>query len=274
MPTVSFPAKKFRLLAAWAAVGLFSIAGPPARALDPSQPPCVNFAPLKNAFVVQWPTCVNGVQSSGSLCSAPANFFYTDNASNDPNPSNWGAMVFACCDSCGCASSTNTPFRRVELAQISLSTGSGFWYITDPAEYRMTGTCKILQDPPNGSLIFAQIHGTKPSHGSELLKVWHLGGSIVCSTKTRVGGTEVFHPIVRAALGDRIDYVIEVNHFVVTATFSVNGGTAHTFSFTPDNSWNRDPLYFKAGNYTQDNGDPGTSKVAYFALALGTGPQK
>jgi hypothetical protein len=252
------PNNRSRLLASLAAVVLFSIPGPQAWALDPGQPPSGNFD-LSN-WNLQWYQCSGGGESSGSPIGVNNHaYFYTG-----PD----GAMTFWCPDGGGCTSSTNTPHQRTELENKTL------WHITDSTEHTLTGSCKVLQQPSNGSLIIGQIHGTSPSHGSELLKFRWMSGSIVAGIKTSVGATESYNTIISGvSIGDTINYILDANNHVVTATVNINGGSSHSFKYTPDSSWNSDPLYFKAGDYNQDTGSSTTDggRVAFYVLLVTTG---
>ncbi|HXA13860.1 MAG TPA: chitobiase/beta-hexosaminidase C-terminal domain-containing protein, partial [Opitutaceae bacterium] len=113
--------------------------------------------------------------------------------------------------------------------------------------------------------------------GSEALKLrWMVGGNLVAGNKVTEGGTETrsqFSPAANASLGDTLVYTFqEINH-VVTVTVTINGGSLHTYTYTLDSSWDTIPLYFKAGNYNQDNTDGTTDGALVAFYALSTLPQ-
>jgi hypothetical protein len=215
-------------------------------ALDPSKPPGQNFD-LSN-FKLQTPLS----DGNGGILEVPQPQLATYTSSNFFTAGD-GAMVFWCPDNG--ATTGGTSFPRSELRDLSE------WTFTDGIHHVETATCKVLQQPSTGEIIIGQIHG--PSSGTEALKLRWTNGTIQLGYKTSVNGTEQKVTITTANLGDLLNYTLEEQNHVITAT--VNG---HSVSRTLDSSWNTQQMYFKAGDYNQDNSSSGTdgAKVAFYSL--------
>jgi len=263
---------KSRLFTSLAAVALFALSGTHALALDPSKAPGQNFN-LSNFQLQAWP-CSSG---SDTVVSQPqlatyqnTKFFYTGSD---------GSMVMWCPDQGGCTTGTNTTHQRTELRDLRE------YPATDTQLHVETATCVVLQLPKSGSTIIGQIHGDDPVTGAEALKLRCMVsgtdssgksvavGTLLAGNKTTVGGSEVyseFSPVAVAKIGDEIDYTIQWQNLKVTVTVVINKGSSHTYSYTLSggSTWDKYPLYFKAGNYNQDDTDGTTdgALVAFYAL--------
>jgi hypothetical protein len=161
------------------------------------------------------------------------------------------AMVFHCPD--GGATTRQSHYPRVELRQLDEWTFTG--------SHTLSGALAVLAQPRSGSIIFAQIHGH--SLGSEALKIRWIDGAIVAAAKTGLGAAETRVTLARGVrLGERFSFRIEQRERVVNVM--VNGASA---TFTHDATWDAQPVYFKAGNYLQDNSGSGSAgTVAFYAL--------
>lgn len=169
-----------------------------------------------------------------------APFFYFDASTH--------AMVFDCPDNG--ASTRGSHFPRSELRDTNEWTFSG--------QHILRASLAVTQQPRSGNIIVGQIHGN--GTGSEALKIRWSKGDIVVGIKATPGSTEERFTLVRGlALGDRIDYRIAQSDRSVTVT--VNGTSK---SFTYDHSWDGNTVYFKAGNYLQDNSASGSAGVVRF----------
>ncbi|WP_312513861.1 polysaccharide lyase family 7 protein [Chryseobacterium culicis] len=105
----------------------------------------------------------------------------------------------------------------------------------------------VLQQPGTGKIIIGQIHGH--SKGTEALKIWWNNGEIQAGFKKEVNDKEERITLLKnVPLGQIFDYSIQQNNSDVLVT--VNQQTA---SFHFGESWKTEPVYFKAGNYLQDN---------------------
>nr|WP_199043509.1 polysaccharide lyase family 7 protein [Dyella sp. ASV24] len=162
------------------------------------------------------------------------------------------AMVFNCPDNG--ASTRGSHYPRSELRDTREWTFSG--------QHTLSASLAVTQQPYSGGIIVGQIHGN--GKGSEALKIRWSKGDIVVGVKASPGSTEQRFTMAHGlALGDRIDYRIAQSDRVVTVT--VNGATR---SFTYDSSWDGGTVYFKAGNYLQDNSASGSAGVVkFFALS-------
>ncbi|WP_430387514.1 polysaccharide lyase family 7 protein [Dyella sp. 20L07] len=170
-----------------------------------------------------------------------APFFYFDASTN--------TMVFDCPDNG--ASTRGSHFPRSELRDTNEWTFS-------PGEHTLSASLAVTRQPSTGNIIIGQIHGN--GSGSEALKIRWSKGDVVVGIKTSPGNTEQRFTLVRGlALGDRIDYSIAQSDHAVTVTIN---GTSR--SFTYDHSWDGDSVYFKAGNYLQDNSASGSAGVVKF----------
>ncbi|MGA3006949.1 MAG: chitobiase/beta-hexosaminidase C-terminal domain-containing protein [Opitutaceae bacterium] len=282
-------------LAAWLAiVALSSLSGPRALALNSGVAPGQNFD-LTDFQLQAWP-CDNG---SDTVISQPqlATYQDTDSAThcfytNAPSlpsgvpsyPAYYGAMVFWCPDQGGCETSSNTTHLRTELRDLRE------YPATDTSMHVETATCRVMQGPKSGSTIIGQIHGDDPITGAEALKLrWMVDGTdssgksvaygtLIAGNKTTVGSNEVyseFSPVAVAKLGDEIDYTIQWQNRKVTVTVVINKDGGHTYSYTladtSSEKWDSYPLYFKAGNYNQDDVD-GTSDGAIVLFTALNGP--
>lgn len=174
-----------------------------------------------------------------------APFFYYDASAQ--------AMVFNCPDNG--ATTRGSHFPRSELRDTDEWTFSG--------QHTLSASLAVTQQPGSGNIIVGQIHGNGP--GSEALKIRWSKGDVVVGIKSSPGSTEERFTLVRGlALGDRIDYTIAQSGHTVTVT--VNGASK---SFTYDHSWDGDSVYFKAGNYLQDNSASGSAGVVkFYALSV------
>jgi hypothetical protein len=261
-----------RLFTSFAAVALLSLSGTRALALDPAKAPGQNFD-LSNFSMQAWP-CSGGsdlVVSQPQLATYQnTQCFYTGSD---------GSMVMWCPDQGGCTTGTNTAHQRTELRDLSE------YPATDTQLHVETATCVVLQLPKSGSTIIGQIHGDDPVTGAEALKLRCMvagtlpdgtsvaQGTLLAGNKTTVGGTENyshFVPEAIAKIGDEIDYTIQWQNLKVTVTVVINKDSGHTYSYTLSggSTWAQFPLYFKAGNYNQDDVDGTTdgALVAFYAL--------
>jgi len=178
--------------------------------------------------------------SQPALHDFSAPFFYFEASTH--------AMVFNCPDNG--APTRGSHFPRSELRSINEWTFSG--------RHTLSASLAVTQQPSSGNIIVGQIHGNAP--GTEALKIRWSKGDVVVGIKTSPNITEERFTLVHGlALGDRIDYRIAQSDHMVTVT--INGTSK---SFTYDRKWDADTVYFKAGNYLQDNSASGSAGVVKF----------
>ena len=171
-------------------------------------------------------------------------YFFLDEADH--------AMVFYCPDNG--ASTHGSHFPRSELRTTAEWSFSG--------EHMLKATLAITQEPQSRSLIVGQIHGN--GEGTEALKIRWSKGDIVVGIKSSPGNTEERYTLVRGIpSGERFSYTIAQSDHRVTVT--VNDVSK---SFDYDHSWDNGTVYFKAGNYLQDNSASGSAgMVKFYALS-------
>ncbi|MFJ2990152.1 polysaccharide lyase family 7 protein [Collimonas sp. NPDC087041] len=162
-----------------------------------------------------------------------------------------GAMVFYCTS--GGATTRGSHYPRTELRD------NNEWEFT--GQHVLSATLAVDQQPSTGNLIVGQIHGT---HGNtEALKIRWSKGNIVVGVKRNTSATEERFTLLKGIpLHERFSYIISQSDHVVNVT--VNGAS---MSFEYDSTWNGEKVYFKAGNYLQDNASPESAgRVEFFAL--------
>jgi len=191
---------------------------------------------------IPWRDSIQEVRGN-SLNAYSSNYFYLDSTN--------GAMVFYCRS--GGATSHGSHYPRSELRD------NNEWQFA--GQHNLIATLAVDEQPASGNLIVGQIHGTHSN--TEALKVRWSKGNIVVGVKRNTSATEERFTLVKGvALHERFTYNIAQNDHVVTVT--VNGAS---MAFTYDSTWDGERVYFKAGNYLQDNGSPETAgRVAFFAL--------
>ncbi|MFS4472609.1 polysaccharide lyase family 7 protein [Chryseobacterium sp. T20] len=130
-------------------------------------------------------------------------------------------------------------YPRTELRQIKE------WHFEN--QHSLHVKMAVLQQPGTGKIIIGQIHGH--SKGTEALKIWWNNGEIQAGFKKEVNDKEERITLQKnVPLGQIFDYSIQQNNSDVLV--KVNQQTA-TFHF--GDSWKSELVYFKAGNYLQDN---------------------
>lgn len=133
-------------------------------------------------------------------------------------------------------------YPRTELRQIKE------WHFEK--RHHLQVKMAVLQQPGTGKIIIGQIHGH--SKGTEALKIWWNNGEIQAGFKKEVNDKEERITLQKnVPLGQIFDYSIQQNNSDVLV--KVNQQTA-TFHF--GDSWKSELVYFKAGNYLQDNNLP------------------
>nr|WP_315034434.1 polysaccharide lyase family 7 protein [uncultured Chryseobacterium sp.] len=138
-------------------------------------------------------------------------------------------------------------YPRTELRQIDE------WHFenTHSLQVKMA----VLQQPSTGKIIIGQIHGN--SKGTEAVKIWWNNGEVQVGFKKEVDGKEERVTLLKnVALGQVFEYHIQQNN--LQAQVSIN---QQTTTFTLGDSWKSESVYFKAGNYLQDNKQPTSSGV-------------
>jgi len=212
--------------------------------LDTTKTPGQNFNLSTYSLQIPESNGSGGVKevSGSALTTYTSSWFYTGTD---------GAMVFYCPDTG--ATTPNSHYPRSELR--------------DKAEFTLSGThtlsasCAVLAQPSTGQTIIGQIHGHLT--GSEALKVRWNNGAVLVGFKKTIGATEEKIPVLTGvALGAKINYKVVTSGHTLTVTIN-----NVTITRTYDSSWDADSLYFKLGNYVQDDTASGSvSRVAFYTV--------
>lgn len=120
-------------------------------------------------------------------------------------------------------------------------------------QHEMTVKLAVVQKPSTGKIIIGQIHGH--SKGTEAAKLWWNNGEIQIGFKKEVNGKEQrFTLLKNVTLNQVFNYTISQSDHQVTVTVN---NQSQKFIF--GDSWTSESVYFKVGNYLQDNLKPITS---------------
>lgn len=229
------------------ALGGFAADDAPSEHLSPSRKPGQNFNLSK--FKLQLPVAHgNGVVEipAAQLPTYTSEYFYTDKTT--------GAMIFwVPTDG---AHTSGSKFPRTELRQntdFNISTGST----------SLTVTVAVLQAPHRNNIVVGQLKG----EDEQPIELRWIEGDIVASVKTSYKQTKPENITLVSGLkeGQKFTYTMALQRGVVTITV---GGKSKKVSFDMD--WDADKVYWKFGNYCQDNAKTkeNAAKVAVFAFTL------
>jgi hypothetical protein len=228
-------------------VGLFGSLIYGAENLSPSRKPGQNFN-LKG-FKLQLPVeRGNGVEEVlfPALSTYSSDYFYTDNKT--------GAMVFwVPTDG---AHTSGSKYPRTELRDTKDFTIS-------TATTSLAVTLAVLQTPQRNNIVVGQLKG----ESDQPIELRWIEGSVVASVKTayKQAGVENLKIVSGLKEGAKFSYSMAVEHGLVV--IKVND-VEKKLNF--DKSWDADKVYWKFGNYCQDNSKSpnNAAKVAVFAFTL------
>lgn len=219
------------------------------RALDPTKTPGQNFN--LTGFTLQTP--IAAASGSGvlevnlpDLSTYTSSNFYTDKTT--------GAMVLWT-PSNG-ATTPHSHYPRTELR------GQKEFNISS-ATTSETVTLAVLQTPKRNDIVIGQLKGVS---GQPIELRWK-SGSIVASVKLKCGGKISDLPIATGLkVGQQFTFTMSVAKGVVS--ISANGSSTQKFTF--DKSWDKTKVYWKFGNYCQDNSSTSGngSKVAIYSFSV------
>lgn len=132
-------------------------------------------------------------------------------------------------------------------------------------EHMMSVQLAVLQQPSTGKIIIGQIHGNRK--GTEAVKIWWNNGKVQVGVKEEVDGPEKRYTLLNdVALHQVLDYTIKQSGQSVNVT--INGKSV---DMTLGESWSKEKVYFKVGNYLQDNLTPvSTGIVALYKIERNT----
>jgi hypothetical protein len=188
-----------------------------------------------------------------SLASYRDAFFYTDRDT--------GAMIFRVPS--GAGHTGHSEFPRVELRE------RPSWIMGDSGrQHSQRIVLRVMSEPANGELIFAQIHG-EPG-GSEALKMRWSHGDIIMGFKDHFGGKEQRFVLQHGlALGTSFECSLLLKGRDLTVRVASGDRYSTRIVHYETGSWKGIPLYYKAGLYSQDKvADGSVAMVAVERLEI------
>jgi hypothetical protein len=233
-----------------------------AAALNPALPPSGNFdlSHWKLTLPVDSNGTTNGTAAEIQVSQMVAGYtnalyFYTA-----PD----GAMLFWC--PVDGTTTSGSSYPRSELREmLNPSSTSVNW--SGYGTHILTAQCKVTQIPSSKKVIIGQIHSFT-GNAYPTLKLQYNNGSIEALYKFSPNSDvdTKYTVATGVALGNTINYQIKMADGLLLTT--VNGNTQGTNIFLTDPDWTNQTMYFKAGNYCQD--DVGTApegaSVSFYAL--------
>eukprot|EP00456_Euglypha_rotunda_P032135 TRINITY_DN2492_c0_g1_i4.p1 TRINITY_DN2492_c0_g1~~TRINITY_DN2492_c0_g1_i4.p1 ORF type:complete len:201 (+),score=27.78 TRINITY_DN2492_c0_g1_i4:89-604(+) len=155
-------------------------------------------------------------------------------------------MTFWCPENGAHTSGSNYP--RSELREMP---ANGEWGNTGTHE--MNATCKISQLPQSGKLVIGQVHADGVSGScSIILELEMTNSDLVAHVRDKSCNNVQYTVGTGYALNTKISYQVKYQNGVLYCT--TDRGSMPAYSY----SWNTYPLYFKAGDYVQDNSSSST----------------
>ena len=242
------------------------LAGATVWALDPGQPPGGNFD-LSHWYLglpVDSSGGTNG--TSASILAATLTNGYTSEwfyTGPDGAMTFWAWVVGA--------TTSGSSYPRSELReQISPPNNSVNWYAY--GTHILDAQCKVLQVPSTKDVCIGQIHGGYTGQGLPLLLIHYIDGQQI-QANIRTNATDPNAKTLKqffgtSSLNTNISYVIKIENGLLRIV--VNSITNSVNIFQTDPGWATNDMYFKAGDYCQDNAGPTNegARVAFYALSL------
>ena len=239
----------------------FCVAVLPSWALNPNRPPSGNFD------LSHWKLTLP-IDSSGSTTGTAteiltpqlvagytnALYFYTGSD---------GTMVFWC--PVTGATTSGSSYPRSELRELlDPNDNSVNW--TGYGTHILDTRCKVMQLPSTKKVIVGQIHCFTGA-ARPLLKLQYNNGTIDALVKESPNSdTDTHFPFANVGLSNNIAYQFRMVDGWLSMI--VNGATQSVNVFQTDPAWTNQGLYFKAGDYCQDNSGSSTegAEVRFYAL--------
>jgi len=181
-------------------------------------------------------------------------YFYTDVSQYN------GSMTFWCPDNG--VTTNGSSFPRSELREVP---PGGEWNLT--GTHLMNGTVSISQLPENGKIVIAQIHIDGVTGSCSVILELEMASQSLIAHSRDVNCKDVQHTVGTYALGKKIAYQVKfVSGVLTVSTDQLLSATQNYTTY----SWAHKPLYFKAGDYVQDNTTSSTKGgiVHYWALSV------
>jgi hypothetical protein len=227
-----------------ACLSLLSFGLVPARALNPLLPPGLNFD--LTHWKLTLPETGAPEVSVAQLIAGYTNaaYFYTGSR---------GEMVFWCPVTGGTTSGSSYP--RSELREMLNPTSSTVNW-TGHGTHTLDAQCRVLKIPSTGKVIIGQIHGYT-GNAYPLIKLQYYNGLVDALVKhSPNNSTDTHYYFMNVGLSNLITYQIKVTDGLLSMT--VNGSNRAVNIFQTDPDWANQTMYYKAGNYCQDNSGTST----------------
>ncbi|WP_394846758.1 polysaccharide lyase family 7 protein [Pendulispora brunnea] len=182
-------------------------------------------------------------------------YFYTDGGD--------GSMTFW--DPENGVTTPNSHYSRSELREMN-SNGSAADWNPLSGKHTLSATVKVSKVPSN--VCVGQIHlgtGTPASTKPLVELYYHSNGDIYVGVERSPSGGQDTHKIGNVAIGTKWSYVIALSGHSISIT--LNGSTK---KYTMPSSFDKENMYFKAGNYIQSSGSNANvgSLVHFYALKV------
>ncbi len=195
------------------------------------------------------------VSSEDLVKGYTSKYFYTDSAD--------GAMTFY--DPENGVTTAHSNYPRSELCERSTNGSVANWS-PKSGTHELSATLRATEIPSH--VVVGQIHlGTgTPSSTKPLLELFYAndGEISIGIEESPAGGNETRTNITKVPVGTKWSYVIALSGNKIT--LQVNEVTR---TFTMPSSFDREGMYFKAGNYDQSSGSGSAAAIVHFyALKL------
>jgi hypothetical protein len=253
------------LVSIFLALGGFAVL--PALALDPNQPPGVNFD--LSHYYLQLPVDSSGgtTGTSASVTTAQLLAGFT-NAYFYTGPD--GAMVFWAPEDGATTSGSSYPRSELREELVPGNTGVNW---TPWGMHVQTVQCQVLQVPGTGKVIIGQAKGYSGA-ALPMVKIQYESGTVHGYIKQNAtnDSSDTNFAFANIGLSNTINYQVTVVNGLIS--IAVNGVTNSVNVFQTDPAWETNTVYWKAGDYCQANGSSSTigARVAIYALTRSHGP--
>ncbi len=240
--------KPTRNLIALVALRLLVLSASNVWALDPLKPPGANFD--LSHWKLDIPNATASELLPSQLMAGYTNYPYFYTATD-------GAMAFWCPVNGGTTSGSSYP--RSELREVlDPSNDNVNW--KGFGLNSLNAQCKVLQVPSTGKTVIGQIHSFT-GNAYPLIKLQFNNGGVEALVKESPNtDTDSHFGFGNIGLGKLITYEIKLIDGLLSMT--VNGNNESVNVFQTDPAWTNQTLYFKAGDYCQDNSGLSTEGAA------------